>query len=73
MLIFCILDNTKTQVYKRSSSHGISKESMTKDEQSNKNTYGNFEQDEIIIDFNIVYPSDCEIKVRKIPRVFISV
>ena len=53
----------KTQEYKRSGSHGISKASTTKDEQNNKNTSANFEQDEIIIDFNIVYPSDCEIKV----------
>ena len=62
-LFCCISDIMKTQEYKRSGSHGISKASTTKDEQNNKNTSANFEQDEIIIDFNIVYPSDCEIKV----------
>ena len=53
----------KRQGYNQSRTHGISKASTTKDEQSNKNAYANFEQDEIMIDFNIVYPSDCEIKV----------
>ena len=53
----------KRQGFNPSRTHGISKASTTKDEQSNKNAFANFEQDEIMIDFNIVYPSDCEIKV----------
>ena len=63
----------KRQGFNPSRTHGISKASTTIDEQSNKNAYANFEQDEIMIDFNIVYPSDCEIKVWTILQAYINV
>ena len=57
-----ISDNNETRNYKRSKNQESNCKPTGGDEQC-KNT-ASIEQDDIIIDFNIVYPSDCEIKVN---------